>query len=72
MVGNNENKNIYIIYIFSAEIWKGYCPNRVVSGGLYCNTRVLLKLRWLESGWFKGNCIATWAVGCWEIVLQYN
>ena len=42
-----ENIYIYIyIYIynekrkkkkFGAEIWKGYCPNRIVRGGLYCS-----------------------------------
>ena len=69
--------------IFGAEIWKGYCPNRIVRGGLYCNTRFVLQPRWLESGWFKealycnmgsgllGNCIAIQLLYCnTTIVLQ--
>ena len=43
---NNEKK-------ICAEIWKGYCPNRIVRGGLYCNTKFVLQPRWLEGGWFK-------------------
>ena len=51
---------------FGAEIWKGYCPNRNVRGGLYCNTRFVLQPRWLVQGrivlqdgcsWLR-NCIA--------------
>ena len=35
---------------FGAEIWKGYCPNRNVRGGLYCKTRFVLQPRWLVQG----------------------
>ena len=65
----NNGKNIYIFIMKNEKKiwyinWKGYCPNRIVRGGLYCNTKFVLQPRWLEGGWFKeglyckrGHCI---------------
>ena len=57
---------------FGAEIWKGYCPNRIVRGGLYCNTKFVLQPRWLEGGWFKEGLYCKMGVVGLETVLQYS
>ena len=71
-----EKKYIYIYNekkkICCAEIWKGYCPNRILRGGLYCNTKFVLQPRWLEGGWFKEGLYCKMGVVGLETVLQYN
>ena len=41
-------------------------------GGLYCNTKFVLQLRWLEGGWFKEGLYCKMGVVGLETVLQYN